>query len=150
MDKHIQLVGILNLAYRSLIMGLSFVLFVVAAGFSQFFRFLMRSGTVDMRDVPYEILDLVPFILIVVGGLMFVVSVVGIIAAAGVLKRKEWARILMLVISFFNLLRIPIGTMLGVYTLWVLMNDETIKLFNSATTKPQPVQELSVGPVRRT
>ncbi|HUI65586.1 MAG TPA: hypothetical protein VL126_12165 [Bacteroidota bacterium] len=132
MDKHIQLAGILNLAYRALVLGLSFVLFIIAAGFSQFCRFLMRTGSLDMRDVPFELLDLIPLILVLVGVLMFIVSAVAIVGSVGLMKRKEWARILMMVISFFNLLRIPLGTVLGVYTLWVLMNDETIKIFNPA------------------
>jgi hypothetical protein len=65
---------------------------------------------------------------------MMIVSVAGIIGGVGVLHHREWGRILLLVVSFFNLLRIPLGTMLGVYTLWVLMNDETIALFSPAQT----------------
>jgi hypothetical protein len=37
----------------------------------------------------------------------------------------------MLVISFFNLLRVPLGTILGGYSIWVLLNDETIRLFDA-------------------
>jgi hypothetical protein len=40
----------------------------------------------------------------------------------------------MLVISFFNLLRIPVGTLLGGYSIWVLLNDETIRLFDASRT----------------
>jgi hypothetical protein len=65
---------------------------------------------------------------------MFVVSVAGIVAAAGVLGRRRWGRVLMLVISFFNLLRVPLGTILGGYSIWVLLNDETIKLFDAPRT----------------
>jgi hypothetical protein len=39
-------------------------------------------------------------------------------------------------VSFFNLLRIPFGTALGIYTLWVLMNDDTIALMNPAQVAP--------------
>ena len=45
------------------------------------------------------------------------------------LKHRPWARILVLVLGFINLIEIPIGTALGIYTLWVLFKDETIKLF---------------------
>jgi len=34
-----------------------------------------------------------------------------------------------MIIAVLDLFLIPIGTLIGVYTLWVLMNDETAKLF---------------------
>ena len=134
MEKHIQLVGILNIAYRSLLILVSLFLLVIAAGFRRFFDMILRLGSVDIHDVPNELLDIVPVVLLVVALLMFVVSVVGIVAAAGVLGRKRWGRVLMLVISFFNLLRVPVGTVLGGYSIWVLLNDETIRLFDAPRT----------------
>jgi hypothetical protein len=134
MEKHIQLVGILNIAYRSLLILVSLFLFVIAAGFRRFFDMILRLGSIDIHDVPYEIIDIVPVVLLVIALLMFVVSVAGIVAAAGVLGRRRWGRVLMLVISFFNLLRVPLGTVLGGYSIWVLLNDETIRLFDAPRT----------------
>ena len=131
MEKHIQVVGILNITYRGMLLLVSFVLFAIAACFGRFMSMLMRMGQLDGRDVPYEILDMIPVILVIVAILMFVVSVAGIVAGIGVLKRKSWGRVLMLVISFINLLRIPFGTALGAYSIWVLLNDETIRLFKT-------------------
>ena len=131
MEKHIQLVGILNIAYRSLLMLVSLFLFVIASGFRRFFDMILRLGSIDIHDVPYELIDIVPVVLLVIALLMFVVSVAGIVAAVGVLGRRRWGRVLMLVISFFNLLRVPLGTILGGYSIWVLLNDETIRLFDA-------------------
>lgn len=130
MEKHIQLVGILNIVYRSIAILGSLVLFVLAAGFATFFEYLIRWGSVRSDEVPLEVLHIVPFILAMVGVFVFIVSVIGIIGAVGVLKKKEWGRILLLVISFFSLIRIPLGTLLGIYSIWVLLNGETIKAFN--------------------
>jgi len=131
MEKHIQVVGILNITYRAMLLLASFILVAIAACFGRFMSMLMRMGQLDARDVPYEILDIIPVILVVVAILMFVVSVAGIVAGIGVLKKKSWGRVLMLVISLINLLRIPIGTALGAYSIWVLLNDETIRLFKN-------------------
>jgi predicted permease len=89
-----------------------------------------------MDEIPPEVMDIVPLILTVIGILVLVFSIIGIIGAIGVLKKKEWGRITMLVISFFNLIRIPLGTILGVYSIWVLLNDETIRLFNPVVQAP--------------
>ena len=76
-------------------------------------------------------------ILTAVGGLiaLFLValSVPGIIGGIGLLRWKPWARFLVLILAVFDLLNIPIGTAVGVYTIWVLMQDETEQLFSSGS-----------------
>jgi hypothetical protein len=52
-----------------------------------------------------------------------------LLAGWGLLNFKEWARILAIVISALNLLGFPIGTILGAYGLWVLLNKDTAPLF---------------------
>jgi len=83
-------------------------------------------------------MEFVPLILFVIAGVIILFSLLGIIGAIGVLKRKEWGRILLLVISFFHLIRVPLGTILGVYSIWVLLNKETIRLFNPVSGVPAP------------
>src|SRR5713226_7519754 len=45
--------------------------------------------------------------------------------AWGVVGRESWARMLGLVLGFLALVRFPLGTALGVYTLWVLLPQES-------------------------
>ena len=61
--------------------------------------------------------------------LIFTLSVPGIIAGVGLLKRRPWARILTIVLSVLNLIIIPFGTLLGIYGLWVLLSRNTAPLF---------------------
>ena len=44
-------------------------------------------------------------------------------------RRKAWARLLALMFGSVDLLLLPYGTALGVYALWVLLNEEGKKLF---------------------
>lgn len=65
-------------------------------------------------------------------GLLFLISgVLDIIAGIGVLKLKQWGRILALILAILNLLAFPIGTAVGIYTLWVLLSRDTELLFSS-------------------
>jgi len=57
-------------------------------------------------------------------------SAPGIIAGVGLLQFRSWARVLALVLAFFNLLAVPHGTVFGIYTLVSLLNTETALLFN--------------------
>jgi len=130
MQKHIQLVAILNIVYRSLMIVVSMILLTLCVWITGILESLLWSGGIRHHEIPSEIIDIIPIILTVVAGVMFVFSVVGIIGAVGVLKRKEWGRVILLIVSFFNLLHIPLGTILGIYSIWVLMNDETMKICN--------------------
>jgi hypothetical protein len=58
-----------------------------------------------------------------------ILSVPTIIAGIGLLKRREWARILTIIIGILHLFGFPIGTAIGVYTLYVLLNDQAKPLF---------------------
>lgn len=55
-------------------------------------------------------------------GLVFLAgAVASLLAGWGLLDRQPWARTLAIVLACFNLLHVPFGTALGVYTLWVLL-----------------------------
>ena len=45
------------------------------------------------------------------------------VAGRGLQTRKAWARNLALMLAAFNLLLLPLGTALGLYTLWVLLHE---------------------------
>ena len=58
--------------------------------------------------------------------LFALVSLPGIIAGVGLLRGKPWARFLVLVLAFVNLMNIPLGSMLGIYAIWVVLNTEVV------------------------
>jgi Predicted membrane protein (DUF2127) len=55
--------------------------------------------------------------------LLGVFGVIYLILAWGLHERKIWARPLGLVSGFLALLRFPLGTALGIYTIWVLLPE---------------------------
>jgi hypothetical protein len=63
--------------------------------------------------------------------IILVFSIPGLIGGIGLLKRKPWARILVLIVGCVKLFDIPIGTALGVYSIWVLTKEETISLLSA-------------------
>ena len=65
-----------------------------------------------------------------VGSILLLISIPGIIAGLGLIYRKSWSRILVLVLCIIKLFNIPFGTALGIYGIWVLMQENTIKLLN--------------------
>jgi hypothetical protein len=60
---------------------------------------------------------------------LIIISLPGMFAGIGLLKMRPWGRIVAIVVGALNILSFPLGTALGVYTLWVLLNPETEALF---------------------
>lgn len=82
----------------------------------------MLSGDADARAIT-------AIVGTAVGGMFGVLSLPWLIAGVGLVRFKPWARPLGLIVALFDLLLIPVGTLLGIYTIWILMQDETVALF---------------------
>ncbi|GBD88431.1 hypothetical protein BMS3Abin03_02367 [bacterium BMS3Abin03] len=65
---------------------------------------------------------------------LIIVSIPGLIGGIGLFMKQRWARILVLVISVLDLLNIPVGTAVAVYSIWVLVQEDTVKLFTEQPT----------------
>ncbi|MBZ5615944.1 MAG: hypothetical protein LAO23_18215 [Acidobacteriia bacterium] len=112
--EHVRLVGILWIAYSALhAVGGVAVIMVAHLVFGHVIH--IPNGP------PPEITAWLRPILSFVGWLLLVKAAVGFIAGWGLLQRQEWARTVALVVGFVALLNVPIGTVLGIYTLWVLL-----------------------------
>jgi hypothetical protein len=53
------------------------------------------------------------------------------VAGYGLLRRRAWGRILALVVGFLGLVDFPLGTAIGIYTFWVLLQDSAADYFTS-------------------
>jgi hypothetical protein len=73
------------------------------------------------------------------GVFILLLSLPGIIAGIGLLMFRPWARIVTIVLSALNLMNFPLGTILGVYGLWVMLSSEGSRLFITAPLTPPSV-----------
>ena len=69
------------------------------------------------------------FVSLLLGG----ASVLHVVAGWGLLARAPWARILTIVLGVIALIRFPLGTILGVYTLWVLLSKDGAAQFGATS-----------------
>ncbi|HUX65855.1 MAG TPA: hypothetical protein VMV31_00045 [Terriglobales bacterium] len=56
-----------------------------------------------------------------IGTVLLVFSLLRVVAGVGILQTQPWARMLTIVLGVVSLIEIPLGTALGIYTLWVLI-----------------------------
>jgi hypothetical protein len=67
-----------------------------------------------------------------IGVLLLISALFGIAAGWGLLTRAPWARMLAIVFGCLNLMDLPFGTALGVYTLWVLLPEASEREYREA------------------
>ena len=67
-----------------------------------------------------------------IGLILLFFSSLGVIGGVGLFSYRPWARILVMIVSALNCLNVPVGTAKGIYSLWVLMQPETIDLFEES------------------
>jgi hypothetical protein len=117
MGKHVTFVAALQIGFGVLGLISAVIVYFV-------FAFIMQNvNDVEIATVLFNALQLFIPLLISVG------SVLGIIGGVGLLRYKPWSRILVLVLSALDCLSVPIGTARGVYSIWVLLQDDTLELF---------------------
>jgi len=96
------------------------------------------GGLISQDDTAILVTSIVA---VVCGGLFFLGNALNIIAGVGLLKYKSWARILAIILGIINLFGFPIGTALGIYTFWVLFNEETKQLFETGFASSELLEE---------
>jgi hypothetical protein len=129
MKDHVKVIGILWIIYGVFFLGLACLALL----------FFFGVATIpNVEDVEPGALRIIG---ILVSSFLGLISLPQIIGGLGLLGYKEWARILMLVISFISLPNVPFGTFLGVYTMVVLFNRESIRMFQGGAPAPPAVPQ---------
>ncbi len=117
MKKHVTVVGAIQIG-----IGILSLIGAVAV----FFALSFAKGVAGGDETGQVVLG---FLSISLPILILFMATLGIVGGIGLLAYKPWARYLVIVVAALGCLVIPIGTLSGVYALWVLLQDETVKLF---------------------
>jgi len=122
MRKHVVVVGAIHI-------GFGFIGLIGAVAVFVALRF--AKGFLGGEDIPQMVLSFLSVSLPLLIGFL---STLGLVGGIGLLSFQSWARYLVIVVAAVGCLNIPIGTLKGVYSLWVLLQDETIRLFDKRWT----------------
>ena len=118
MKKHVTVVGAIQIGFGALgLIGAVAVFFALNFARSQVGDDEVANGVLKLLSVSVPLL---------IGFL----STLGLVGGIGLFTYQSWARYLVIVVSALGCLNIPIGTLKGVYALWVLLQDETVMLFD--------------------
>lgn len=127
---HVKVVGWLHVLESVLYIG-GAVLIVI------FF-----SGLGVMADDP-QALGILSIVGVVGGGFLLLIGVPVAMAGWGLLHQTSWSRVLAMVLAVLGLFLFPIGTIVGVYVLWVLTSPPAAAYFGDVESSHSPVPATS-------
>jgi hypothetical protein len=133
MDSHVKILGILYIIFGALGIVTALVMLLFFGGLASVAGMQAAADPDAAAAVP---------ILGGIGGLIavfcFVMSVPGLVVGWGLMKFRPWARMVGIVFSAISLISVPIGTLLGIYGLWALLNSQTEALFRTGGPQAPP------------
>ena len=124
MAKHINILGALFLTF-------SILMIIGGVVINQF---LPMTGEISRESTAIRVTSIIGQS---IGAVLFIFAVPGFICGYGLITKKAWSRVFGIILSCLSLLSIPIGTIIGIYGLWILFKDETKDLFSN----PPPIGE---------
>jgi hypothetical protein len=123
MGLHVTIIGWLNIVLNGMLLGVSLFgcLFFVGLG---------TIAAVDSGNpAALGILGTIGAVALLFFG---VLAMLGLLAGFGLLRRRKWGQILGIVDGTLNLLSFPIGTAIGAYTLFVLLQESATSYFSGS------------------
>jgi hypothetical protein len=121
MEKHINVVAALQIGLSIFNLLISLLIYTV-----------LRFAVAFVDDANGA--TIVSLIADIIAIAFIIISIPGILAGLGLYKRKEWARILTLVLSIIEIFSFPFGTAIGVYSIWALIQPETVAAFGNISS----------------
>jgi hypothetical protein len=122
MEEHVRFAAILRIAYSGLGLLIAAVVFLVFGG-------LAMLAAVAEPSSAHESVPVLTAFGVCIAALVGILGLPGVIVGLGMLRFRPWARILGIVFAFFDLPAFPLGTALGIYSLWVLLNPQVAEMF---------------------
>jgi hypothetical protein len=129
--QHIMIVGWLHIVGSAIYLAIAAFVFALLTGIG------VASGDTEAVTVLTTVGTSV-------GAFLSILALPGIAAGIGLLMRKSWGRVLAIVVGILNLINFPIGTLIGLYTLWVLFQNTAADYFavEQAETSVYKVQSV--------
>ena len=120
MKQHVTVVAALQIGFGVLKTVIAAVVFLA----------MLTGGLISGEA---EAMAIVTVVGLIVAGFLVLTALPGIVGGIGLLRGKNWARVLVIFLSVLDLIDFPIGTAVGGYSLWVLLNNETSAMFDGGS-----------------
>ena len=126
MKKHTQIVAALHIALGVLSLFGAIAVFVV---------FGIAGGIVSSQG-EHQAAGIIGIVAVALGIFLAALALPGIIGGWALFSGRSWGRPLVLVLGALHLFNIPVGTALGIYTIWALLHEPVSQVPSTSTNQP--------------
>ncbi|MBL7847823.1 MAG: hypothetical protein JNL40_10170 [Cyclobacteriaceae bacterium] len=121
MESHKRILGIIYIVTG--------ILLLMGMMIASMFLSMMLPWVLDSvsADDQWVFTWLIPFLRAVAIFVCIFIALPSLLAGWGLLNQKSWAMLLALVVGCLRLFSFPIGTAIGIYTIWVYVEDNRQK-----------------------
>ena len=123
METHLRIIGFLNAGLGVLGLVACVVILILFGGPQGVLLINARAGSTITTTEGFITVCTMIYLVLMAGPLISV--------GMALVKCQEWARNLGMILSIVNLMHIPLGSVVGVYSLWVLTSFEVEPLFKN-------------------
>jgi hypothetical protein len=127
MRDHIRILAILHIVFGALGIAAALIVLLIFGGIAGVIGVAGDTAAAD-RATGMAVIGTIGVVVFLI---ILVLSIPGVIAGIGLLKYRPWSRMLTIVLSALHLFSVPVGTALGIYGLWVLLQPNTEALFQN-------------------
>ncbi len=83
---------------------------------------MVLGGIISIAGDPVAT-EVLGIIMLVVAVILAIASLPALVAGFALLKNVAWARVAAIIAAFLNLVSVPYGTAVAIYTLWVVFHE---------------------------
>jgi hypothetical protein len=118
MDSHKRILGILFVVLATF--QLMLMLFL-----SMFFTTIFTFAMSEAEPKDAHVLELVMSVVRYIPAFVIIfLALPALVAGIGLLAKQKWAMILALIMGCLNIFSFPVGTAIGIYTIWVYAEEQ--------------------------
>jgi hypothetical protein len=127
MKSHVRLLAALEIAFGALGILAALGCLLLFGGIAAL------VGVADSSDGKLIAIPVLGAVGTVIFCIIAILSLPELIAGIGLWRERQWGRVLSIIVCALGLFNVPIGTLVGVYGLWVLLSSEGAAVFEHRT-----------------
>ena len=133
MERHIRIISLIYIIYGFMLF-VSGLFNVIAQDFFSAQLALLNQHAINYPATPLNLPNLLNIIYILDTQLSLIISLPALFGGFGLFNHRSWGRMTLMTVSVFMLFNMPIGSLVGLYSLWILSKPETVLV-----VKPQTI-----------
>lgn len=132
MTKHIRLLAYIAMIYGGTSLVIALANTINLSYFAESFSIYSDQVHFASYTDSNIIITIIKILTFIETYLALIIGVPAMIGGYGLYYHKSWGRYTLLLVSILMLIKIPVGTAIGLYSIWVLTRPDSVRMIHAA------------------